>query len=293
VIDGSLDSHTLSVIAGVANVGNDTNWTGSDFNQANWYVFGRLSWNPDLTAQSVADEWIRQTFSNDPAVLTPVTQMMMASRQNLVNYMEPLGLLHMMGTSHHYGPAPWVSDQTTKNWNPTYYHQADATGIGFDRTATGTNTIAQYSATVRAKLASPATTPDDFLLFFQRVKWDDKLASSGRTIWEELVYRYSLGVDSVQTMRDAWTTVQGRIDGKRYDGVASFLQIQHYEARWWRDACLQYFGGVAKHTVPAGYAAPAHDLAYYQNLSKTCPADATKPRCPAMYTGSPSPAILK
>jgi alpha-glucuronidase len=125
------------------------------------------------------------------------------------------------------------------------------------------------------------------------VKWDDKLASSGRSIWEELVYRYSLGVDAVQTMRDSWTMVQGRIDTKRYGDVTSFLQIQHYEARWWRDACLQYFGSFSKRALPSGYAAPAHDLAYYQNLQTTCPADATKPRCPAIYTGSPSPAILK
>ena len=145
---------------------------------------------------------------------------------------------------------------------------------------------------VRDQFANLATTPDDFLLFFHRLRWDDTVASSGRTLWEELVYRYSLGVDAVQKLRDAWTMVEGRIDSKRYSDVASFLQIQHYEARWWRDACLQYFGSVSNHTVPSGYAAPAHDLAYYQNLLKTCPADGTKPRCPDVYTGSPSPAIL-
>jgi alpha-glucuronidase len=293
VIDGTVNSYTNTAISGVANIGSDASWTGSHFNQANWYVFGRMAWDPDVTAQAVADEWIRQTFSNDPVVVTPVTAMMMASRQNLVNYMTPLGLAHIMGTDDHYGPAPWVSNLTTANWNPVYYHKADATGIGFDRTSAGSNAVAQYFPTVRDRFASKATVGDDFLLFFQRVKWDDKLASSGRSIWEELVYRYSAGVDSVQATRDAWTMVQGRIDAKRYKDVGDFLQTQHYEARWWRDACLQYFASVNGKTLPAGYAAPGHDLAFYKNLETKCPADVTKPRCPDVYSGNPSPAILK
>jgi len=293
VVDGTTFGYRLTAMTGVAGIGGDASWMGSHFNQANWYAFGRLAWNPDLGAQDIADEWIRQTFSNDPAVVAPVTQMMMGSRQNLVSYMEPLGLVHLMGTNVHYGPAPWVDDLKPASVNPFYFHKADATGIGFDRTATGSNTVAQYAAPVRDRFASRATVPDDLLLFFHRVGWDDKLPSSGRTIWEELVHRYSAGVDAVATMRSAWTKVQGRIDGKRYDDVAGFLQIQHYEARWWRDACLQYFASVSKHAIPGGYAAPAQGLSYYQSLQSTCPADATKPRCPAVYTGNPSPAILK
>ena len=153
--------------------------------------------------------------------------------------------------------------------------------------------MSQYFATARDKLASRSTIPDDFLLFFQRVGWDDKLASSGRTIWDELVYRYSVGVDAVATMRDSWKTVEGRIDAKRFKDVGDFLQTQHYEARWWRDACLQYFASVSKKTIPTGYATPAHDLSWYQNLKSKCPADVTKPRCTDVYTGTPSPAILK
>jgi alpha-glucuronidase len=279
-------------MSGVANIGNDTNWTGSHFNQANWYVFGRMAWNPDATAQDVADEWVRQTFTNDPAFVTPVTKMMMGSRQTTVNYMTPIGLAHIMGTDDHYGPAPWVSNLSQADWNPVYFHKADATGIGFDRTSTGSNAIAQYASTVRDKFASRSSIPDDFLLFFQHVGWDDKLTSSGRTIWNELVYRYSFGVDSVGAMRDTWTAVQGYIDAKRFKDVGDFLQTQHYEARWWRDACLVYFGGVAKHTIPSGYAAAAHDLAYYQNLMTKCPSDASKPRCADVYSGNPSPAIL-
>ncbi|HEY5284337.1 MAG TPA: hypothetical protein VIM14_16210, partial [Polyangia bacterium] len=293
VIDGTVHGYATTAIAGVANVGNDTNWTGSHFNQANWYVFGRMAWNPDIAAQDVADEWIRQTFTNDPTFVTPVTTMMMGSRQTTVNYMTPIGLAHIMGTDDHYGPAPWVNDLSQADWNPFYFHKADSTGIGFDRTSKGSNTVSQYSSTVASKFASRSTIPDDFLLFFQRVGWDDKLSSSGRSIWEELVYRYSYGVDSVGTMRDTWSTVQGYIDAKRFKDVGDFLLTQHYEARWWRDACLQYFASVSKHTIPSGYATPAHDLSFYQNLVSKCPSDVTKPRCSDVYSGTPSPAILK
>ena len=289
VVDGTLHGYALTAMAGVANVGTDTNWTGSHFNQANWYAFGRLAWNPDMSAQEIAGEWIRQTFSNDPVVVTPVTQMMMNSRQNAVNYMEPIGLVHMMGSNHHYGPAPWVGNLTSASTNPVYFHKADASGIGFDRTSTGSNTVAQYFPPVRDRFASRSTVPEDNLIFFQRAGWNDTLSSSGRSIWGELVYRYSAGVDAVATMRNTWTMVQGRIDNKRYNDVAGFLQIQHYEARWWRDACLQYFSSVSGNAIPSGYAAPAHPLSFYQNL--TCPADATKPRCPDIYSGNPSPAI--
>ncbi|HEY4186459.1 MAG TPA: alpha-glucuronidase family glycosyl hydrolase [Polyangia bacterium] len=291
VIDGSLHNYAITAMAGVAGIGSDATWMGSHFNQANWYAFGRLAWDPGQSSQDIADEWIRQTFSNDPVVVTPVTQMMMNSRQNTVNYMEPLGLVHMMGTNDHYGPAPWISNVSVANQNPVYFEKADAKGIGFDRTAKGSNVVAQYFPMVGDKFSSLATIPDDFLLFFQHVGWDDTLASSGRTIWNELVYRYSMGVDSVQTMRDQWTMVQGRIDAKRYKDVGDFLQTQHYEARWWRDACLTYFASLNGHTIPNGYAAAAMSLSVYKGLEMTCPSDATKPRCPTIYTGNPSPAI--
>jgi alpha-glucuronidase len=291
VIDGTVHGHANTAISGVSNIGLDTNWTGSHFNQANWYVFGRMAWDPDVTASAVADEWVRQTFSNDPVVVTPVTAMMMSSRQTLVNYMTPLGLAHIMGTDDHYGPAPWVNNLSTANWNPFYYHKADATGIGFDRTSAGSNAVSQYFASVRDRFASRTTVGDDYLLFFHRVGWDVTLTSSGRTVWNELVHRYSRGVDDVQILRDSWTMVQGRIDARRYMDVGGFLQTQHYEARWWRDACLTYFASVSGKTIPAGYAAPARDLATYRGLETSCPSDVTKPRCSTIYTGNPSPAI--
>ncbi|MGK3992703.1 alpha-glucuronidase family glycosyl hydrolase [Sorangium sp. So ce1024] len=289
VIDGSLHGHATSVIAGVSNVGDDTNWTGSHMNQANWYAFGRLAWDPDLSSKAIAEEWVRQTFSNDPAVVTPVVQMMMSSHQAVVDYMTPLGLVHIMGTDHHYGPAPWVNNLSRAEWNPFYYHKADANGIGFNRTSSGSNAVAQYFTPVAQEFAGRSTVPEDFLLFFHRVGWQDAL-SSGRTVWEELVHRYSRGVDEVGVMREAWKSVEGRVDGKRFSEVAEFLQIQHYEARWWRDACLAYFGQVSRQQVPEGYAPLANTLSFYQGLR--CPSDARKPRCSQVYTGNPSPAIL-
>lgn len=292
VIDGSLDSHNDSAIAGVANIGNDTNWTGSHFNQANWYAFGRLAWDPDGSAQSIAEEWTRQTFSNDPLVVAPVTKLMMSSRAALVSYMTPLGLAHIMGTDHHYGPSPWVNNLSQANWNPFYYHQASSSGIGYDRTTSGSGAVSQYAAGVRDTLASRTTIPDELLLFFHRVAWTDKLSSTQRTVWEELVHRYSSGVDAVGVMRSDWMGVSGYIDAKRFQEVADLLKIQHYEARWWRDACLQYFGSVSGKTIPSGYATPAHDLQYYKDLAGKCPSNAAKPRCNDVYSGEPSPAVL-
>jgi alpha-glucuronidase len=290
VIDGSLHKYTVTAIAGVSNVGEDTNWTGSHFNQANWYVFGRLAWDPGLSSERIAEEWVRQTFSNDPAVITPVVTMMMSSRQNMVNYMTPLGLAHIMGSDHHYGPAPWVSNLTRAEWNPVYYHKADAQGLGFDRTSKGSNAVSQYAATVGQKFGSRDTVGDDFLLFFHHVGWQEKLGS-GRTLWAELVHRYSQGVDGVAQMKSAWDSVKTRVDSQRFSEVTESLKLQHYEARWWRDACLAYFGSISKQAIPDGYAATANSLSYYQGL--TCPPNAAKPRCTQIYTGTPSPTILK
>jgi len=288
VVDGTVHGYEHTAIAGVANIGEDVNWTGSQFNQANWYAFGRMAWDPDISAEAVAEEWVRQTLSNDPLVVGPVTELMMASHQTLVDYMTPLGLVHIMGTDHHYGPAPWVNDQSRAEWNPFYYHKADTQGIGFDRTAAGSNAVDQYAAEVTQLYGTRASTPDALLLFFHRVGWGETLAS-GRSLWEELVHRYSLGVDGVGVMRDAWASVEDRVDGARFADVAEFLQIQHYEARWWRDACLTYFASVGGQTVPSGYAAPANNLSFYQGLS--CPPDVKKPRCSQINSGEPSPAI--
>lgn len=289
VIDGTLHDYATTAIAGVANIGDDVNWSGSHFNQANWYVFGRMAWDPECSAKTAAEEWVRQTLSNDPAVVSPVVDLMMKSREAVVDYMTPLGLVHIMATDHHYGPGAWVSNLSRAEWNPVYYHKADAQGIGFDRTGAGSNAAAQYAAPVAQAFGNRQTVPNELLLFFHHAGWQDTLGT-GRTVWAELVHRYSQGVDEVGAMRASWETVKGRVDAKRFEEVADFLQIQHYEARWWRDASLSYFSQVSKLPLPSGYAAPAQSLAYYQGLS--CPPDVKKPRCTALYMGAPSPAVL-
>ena len=224
VIDGSLHGYTRTAIAGVSNVGSDSNWTGSQFNQANWYVFGRLAWDHDLSASKVADEWIRMTFTNDARAVATIRGMMMTSREAVVNYMTPLGLAHIMATGHHYGPGAWA-DAGRPDWTPSYYHRADSLGIGFDRTRAGSDAVAQYFPPVRDRYESRSTVPDSVLLWFHHVRWTDRL-ESGRTVWGELVHRYGAGVDSARAMRRAWARVRPAIDSTRFGEVASFLDIQ-------------------------------------------------------------------
>jgi alpha-glucuronidase len=180
-------------IAGVANIGSSRTWSGSDFDQANWYAFGRLAWDPALDAGAVAREWAQQTWSPDARVVGPVVDLMMRSREAVVDYMTPLGLHHMMGTGHHHGPAPWVDNLERPDWNPVYYHRAARDGIGFDRTASGSNALAQYAPEVARRFADPATTPPEFLLWFHHLPWTYPMPS-GRRLWDELVAHYDRGV---------------------------------------------------------------------------------------------------
>ena len=278
VIEGAVHPYARTGIAGVSNVGSDRNWTGSQFNQANWYAFGRLAWNPEGSARAIADEWVRMTFTNAPAAVATIRTMLLQSREAVVNYMTPLGLAHIMATGHHYGPAPWVTLRRA-DWSPTYYHRADTLGIGFDRSPKGSNAVAQYAAPVRDRYANLATTPDSVLLWFHHVPWTHRVRS-GRTVWDELVFRYDAGVDTVRAMQRSWASVRPVVDEQRFSEVGAFLDIQEREARWWRDAALTYFQQFSRMPIPAAYEQPAHPLAYYQRI--TCPANRDKPRCPAI-----------
>ena len=275
VIDGSLLGYSRTAIAGVANIGSDANWTGSTFNQANWYAFGRLAWDPTLSSMDIADEWIRMTMSNAPAVVPTVRTMMRQSREAVVNYMTPLGLAHIMGTGHHYGPAPWASLRRADQ-SPVYYHKADSIGIGFERSASGSNAVAQYFPPLRERYGSLATTPDSLLLWFHHVPWTHRMRS-GRTLWDELAFKYQAGIDTVRAMQKSWDTVAPSVDVERFPDVKEFLAIQEREARWWRDAALSYFETFSRLPLPAGYERPGHPLDYYQRIR--CPADQHKPRC--------------
>ena len=265
IVDGELHAYKKTGMAGVSNIGSDRNWTGSDFDQANWYSFGRLAWDPELSAQSIAQEWVRMTFSNDPAFVTPVVSMMMGSREAVVDYMMPLGLHHLFDTGHHYGPGPWVDNLSRADWNPTYYHRADAQGIGFDRGPKGSDAVAQYSPKVAARFTDVRKTPEQFLLWFHHLPWDYR-TSSGRILWDELVHRYTHGVEVVSQMRRTWAGLEKYVDAGRFAQVTAFLAIQEQEAQWWRDACIAYFQTFSKRPLPAGFAPPAHPLEYYQSL---------------------------
>jgi alpha-glucuronidase len=252
-------------MAGVSNIGTMRNWTGSQFDQANWYVFGRLAWNPELSSRAIAEEWVRMTFSNDNRFVAPTVAMMMGSREAAVDYMTPLGLAHLMAAGHHYGPGPWQGGGTRADWTPPYYHRADADGIGFDRSMTGSDAASQYAQPLAAEFEDPKLTPEKYLLWFHHLSWDYPMAS-GRTLWDELVIHYSRGVEYVREMRRTWATLTPYVDSERYAETSAFLAIQEKEARWWRDACIAYFQSISKRPLPAGYAPPEHTLAEYEAI---------------------------
>jgi alpha-glucuronidase len=265
VIDGSLHGYRRTGMAGVANIGSDRNWSGSHFDQANWYAFGRLAWNPELSAESIAQDWVRMTFCNDAAVVRRVVDMMMKSRQAAVDYMTPLGLHHLMAEGHHYGPQPWYDGGKRADWRPVYFHRADAQGIGFDRSASGSNAVGQYAAPVAVVFGDRRRVPEDYLLWFHHVPWDYRMLS-GHTLWDELVHRYTRGVVAVGEMRKTWEELAPFVDRERHEQVAAFLRIQEKEAQWWRDACLAYFQSISHRPIPSDLAPPGHSLDYYKQL---------------------------
>lgn len=265
IVDGSVRAHPLSMIAGVANTGTDRNWTGHPLAQANWYAYGRLAWDHKLSSRQIAEEWVRLTFGSDEATVTPITDLLLGSRETVVNYSMPLGLHHIMAEGHHYGPGPWVDKLGRADWTATYYHRADARGLGFDRTAAGSNALAQYAEPWREFWGNPATCPENLLLWFHHVAWDHRM-QSGRTLWDELCLRYQQGVDEVRGMQRVWESVAGRIDGQTHAHVQALLRRQEQDARDWRDACLLYFQTFSRRPLPAGVEPPAHSLEHYQSV---------------------------
>lgn len=264
IVDGSAYNQKVSAIAGVANIGNDRNWTGHLFNQANWYSYGRLAWNHQLSSEQIADEWISLTFSNDPSVKNIIAQMMLSSRETVINYMTPLGLHHIMGWDHHYGPGPWIS-RGRPDWTSVYYHRADSLGIGFDRTANGSDALSQYATQIEQKWSDPANCPEEYLLWFHHVPWTYKL-KSGNTLWDEMCIKYDSGVKAVTSMKSSWQSLNSSIDKERFNHVSMLLHIQEKEAKWWRNACLLYFQQFSGMPYPAIIEKPEGDLEYYQRL---------------------------
>jgi len=265
-INGTV-SKTIKGMAGVANIGNDRNWCGHIFAQANWYAFGRLAWETGGKAApysaAIATEWIRQTFTNDPKVVDSIKEMMMASREIAVNYMTPLGLHHIMAYEHHYGPGPWLANAKRADWNPVYYHKADTAGVGFDRTPTGSNALEQYAPGARTQWADSNACPDQWLLWWHHVSWNHRM-HTGRTLWAELCRKYYAGVDSVRWMQRRWNALRPAIDPERWQQVDMRLAIQEKNAVEWRNACLLYFQTFSRQPLPETAERPDHTLEYYQ-----------------------------
>ncbi|HEY8560120.1 MAG TPA: alpha-glucuronidase family glycosyl hydrolase [Pyrinomonadaceae bacterium] len=265
VADGSLFGQKLTGMAGVANTGTARNWTGHDFLQANWYAFGRLAWNHGNSSEKIADEWIKMTFTREPEAVSVIKKMMLDSYGALVDYMTPLGLHHQMWGGHHYGPAPWWNTYERDDWNPTYYNKADARGIGFDRTATGSNTVSQYFAPVRNLYSNPQTVPEKYLLWFHHVAWDHKMKSGG-TLWDEMAWRYQSGVDRARRMLKDWESLKSAVDAERHAAIARKLAIQERDAVWWKDASLSYFQTFANRPLPPGVEKPLKTLDEYKKI---------------------------
>jgi alpha-glucuronidase len=249
VLDGSVHGYRLTGVAGVANTGSDANWCGHDFAQANWYAYGRLAWNPDLGARSIAEEWARMTWSRDPAVVRAILDVMLPSHEAIVNYSMPLGLHHLIGGDH-YAPMPENPDPRREDWSAIYYHRASNQGVGFDRTATGSRAVEQYRSPLREQWGNLDTVPESLLLWFHRVGWDHRLRS-GQTLWEGLVTHYTRGVEAARAMLARWERLDGRIDAERHAAVLAKLRTQVAHAEAWRDKCLKYFQTFSRRPIPA------------------------------------------
>lgn len=274
--DGSLFPQKHTAIAGVSNIGSDVNWCGHPFAQSNWYAFGRLAWNNSLSSEQIADEWIKLTFADYSGkidtqnsifsadwqvnFLQPVKQMMLNSREAAVNYMMPLGLHHLFAADHHYGPGPWWAPTgVRKDWTPPYYHKADSIGIGFDRTATGSNAVSQYQEPLQSMFSNSQTCPDIYLLWFHHLPWNF-IMKDGQTLWAELCYHYDKGVRQVRDFQKTWDHVQRYVDSERFSQVQTKLREQCMNAQVWKDACLLYFRQFSKMPFPNDMERPVNNL---------------------------------
>ena len=258
--DGSIYNQKITAIAGVANIGEDRNWCGNHFAQANWYAFGRLAWNHELTSEQIAGEWLKMTFTGDKNFIEPVKNMMLSSRESVVKYMMPLGLHHLFAWGHHYGPEPWCEVPGARpDWLPKYYHNANDTGIGFDRTTSGSNAVSQYNSPLREQFNDIETCPENLILWFHHVPWNHGM-KSGKSLWEVLCYTYDSGVQEVREYQKTWDKLEKYVDPERFRHVQSRLKIQSRDAVWWKDACLLYFQQFSHKPIPYDIERPVWEL---------------------------------
>lgn len=268
ILEGKIFNTRHTGMAAVINPGTDRNWTGHPFVQSSWYAFGRMAWDHNISAETAADEWLRMTFTNDKKFIEPVKQFMLASREAGVNYRSPLGLTHLYSQGDHYGPAPWTANLERPDWTAIYYHRAAKDGIGFDRTKSGSNAVAQYPDILARQYGDINTVPEDLMLWFHHASWDHPM-QSGRTLWNELVHKYYEGVEQVRGMQREWDKLESFIDAERFAQVKALLKVQERDAIIWRDSCVLYFQTFSGKPIPAGYEKPKHDLEYYKTLART------------------------
>jgi alpha-glucuronidase len=248
VLAGKIYPGRITGMVSVTNPGLDTNWCGHHFSQSNWYAFGRLAWNPELSAEKIADEWIRMTFTNDDKTAAVIRDMMMGSRETFVNYTMPLGLHHLIGGDH-YAPQPWNDRASRRDWTATYYHQASAEGIGFDRTKRGDHAVEQYFPPVCDVFDDITKCPEKYLLWFHRCAWDYQM-KSGKSLWDELCAKYQAGTKQAVALQTTWQSLAGKVDPRRHKEVADRLAIQVADSAKWRDQILEYFAGFSKLPIP-------------------------------------------
>lgn len=266
VTDGTMHGHELSAICGVANTGTDRNWTGHLMAQSNWYAFGRMAWDTSLTAREIAEEWTHLTFDASEEGTETIIDLLMGSRETVVNYSMPLGLHHIMERGHHYGPGPWVTGGRA-DWTAPYYHQATENGIGADRVASGSNAIEQYHPILQEQWGNLETVPDELLLWFHHLPWDYEIRD-GTPLWDAIALRYQQGVDEARAMHDTWVGLRDEVDFPRWDHVRQRLAVQVKAAIEWRDACLLYFQQFSQRPLPDGVEPAEHDLQHYIDVNR-------------------------
>ncbi len=265
VVDGSVHKYPMTAMAGVANTGSDRNWTGHLMSQANWYAFGRLAWNHELTAEQIADEWVKMTWTRNASSVKTIKDILLKSREIYVDFTTPLGLHHVMGQNIHFGPEPWLERSARPDWTAIYYHRADSIGLGFNRTASGNNALGLYKPEVQKQWENPQTCDLRYLLWFHHIPWTQKL-STGKTLWDEFASRYYTGVKEVEAMQADWEKVKPHVDAEMFADIKGRLAAQHREALNWRDACVLYFQTYAKQPIPAPFTPPTRTLAEMKKI---------------------------
>lgn len=238
IVDGNAFGRPLGGFAGVANVGLDTNWLGHPMAMANLYGFGRLAWNPATTPQTIADDWTRLTFGNDPIVVRTIDGMLLSSWPIYERYTGPLGLGTLTDILHsHYGPG--IESAERNGWGQ--WIRADRNGVGMDRTvATGTGYIGQYPPQVATMYETLATCPDELLLFMHHVPYTHPL-HSGKTVIQHIYDSHYDGAARAGNLVTEWQGLKGLIDDERYEKVLTLVEYQAGHATVWRDAVNQWF----------------------------------------------------